>query len=182
MNASCTRTSPIKKNILLWFILFKAHNCFIWSFTFDKPKAVTRNQKQKLTTRFSLKSQCPTTHPHIGRSQKSFQTGPQPEKSPFNFQFLIPNFQILNFPIPNFRILNFQILNFQIPNFWNPNSRIRNFQIPNVQIPKFKIPNFQIVNFPIPNFQFQIFKLQILRFRNFKSQFQISNFHFQFWF
>ena len=30
---------------------------------FDKPKVVSRSQSQKLTTWFSLKSQCPTTHP-----------------------------------------------------------------------------------------------------------------------
>ena len=29
----------------------------------DKPKVVSRSQSQKLTTWFSLKSQCPTTHP-----------------------------------------------------------------------------------------------------------------------
>ena len=30
-------------------------------FAFDKPKVVSRSQSQKLTTWFSLKSQCPTT-------------------------------------------------------------------------------------------------------------------------
>ena len=30
----------------------------------DKPKVVSRSQSQKLTTWFSLKSKCPTHHPH----------------------------------------------------------------------------------------------------------------------
>ena len=74
---------------------------------------------------------------NIGRSQKSFRTVPQPKKSPFTFQFSIPNFQIMNVQIPTFLISNF---------------RIPNFQIPNVPIPKFQIPNIQIANFQTPNF------------------------------
>jgi len=35
----------------------------------DKPKVVSQSQSQKLTIRFSLKSQCPTTHPHPGKFQ-----------------------------------------------------------------------------------------------------------------
>ena len=50
---------------------------------------------------------------YIGRSKKSFQPGPKPEKSHFTFQFSISNFQIPNIQIPNIQIANFQILKFQ---------------------------------------------------------------------
>ena len=68
---------------------------------------------------------------YIGRSQKSFRTGLQPEKSPFTFQFSSPNFQIPDFQIPNVQIPNVQIPKFQIPNFQIENFQIANFQIPN---------------------------------------------------
>ena len=64
---------------------------------------------------------------YIGRSQKSFRTGLQSEKSPFTFQFSIPNFQIPNCQIPNAQIPKFKIPNFQIANFHIVNSQITNF-------------------------------------------------------
>ena len=52
---------------------------------------------------------------YIGRSQKSFRTGPQPEKKRFHFSILnlqIPYFQIANFKIPKFQI---SLSNFKFP-------------------------------------------------------------------
>ena len=57
---------------------------------------------------------------YIGMSQKSFLPDPSPKKSPFTFQFSIPNFKILNFQFTNFLIPNFRIPNFQIPNVQSP--------------------------------------------------------------
>ena len=71
------------------------------------------NLKQKVKAVLSK----PNLIVYIGRFQKSYQTGPQPKKSPFTFQFSIPNFQIRNFQILNFQISKFQVPNFQIPNF-----------------------------------------------------------------
>ena len=84
---------------------------------------------------------------YIGRSQKSFLTIPQPEKSSFTFHFSIPNFQIPNFLISNFQNPNYQIPNVPIPKFRFPNIQIANFQIANFQILKFQTPNFRIPNF-----------------------------------
>ena len=58
---------------LLYFVTFVlCYICILFSVylvTFDKPKVVSRSQSQKLTTWFSLKSQCPTTPP--GKFQRS---------------------------------------------------------------------------------------------------------------
>ena len=80
------------------------------------------NLKQKIRAVFPK----PKLIVYIGRSQKSFRTGLQPEKSPFTFQFSIPNFQI-----PNVQILKFQITNFSNSEFLNAEFQVLNFQIPN---------------------------------------------------
>ena len=57
-------------------IIFKISFVHCTMCCFDKPKVVSRRQSQKMTTWFSLKSQCPTTHPP-----------PTPQISSFNFKF-----------------------------------------------------------------------------------------------
>ena len=103
---------------------------------------------------------------YIDRSQKSFRTGPQPEKSLFNFQFRIFKFRIFKFWILKFQVIKFQIfkfwmlkikifkfLNFKFWNFKFSNFEISNFQILNSQFLKFWVPNFQILIFWILKFE-----------------------------
>ena len=66
---------------------------------------------------------------YIGRSQKSFWTGPQPEKSPFNFQFRIFKIGILKFGIFKFGIFEFRIPNLKIQNTKIPILKTRNWKL-----------------------------------------------------
>ena len=59
------KTSEIKNKWILSSSLFRSmckqeQKLLILDFDFDKPKVISRSQSQKLTTWFSLKSQCPT--------------------------------------------------------------------------------------------------------------------------
>ena len=103
----------------------------------------------------------------VGRSQKSFQTGLQPEKRPFTFQFSILNFQIPNFPIPNFRSPNSEFSNSkrsnsEVSNSECSNSEFSNFEFSNSEVSKSKYSNseFSTPNFEIPNSKILNFKIR----------------------
>ena len=98
---------------------------------------------------------------YIGRSQKSFQNGPQPYKKPFHFSIF--NSEFSNFEFSNSEFSNSEFSNSEFSNFEFSNSE---FLFPNFQIPKFEFLNSEFSNFEFSSSKFSNIKSSIVEISN----------------